>query len=85
MKRILALGAAMLLAAGTAMAGHCPTKMKAIDEALAKKPTLSAADMAAVTKARADGEAFHKAGKHAESIAELDKGMKILKLDAPKK
>lgn len=85
MKRILALGAAMLLAAGTAMASHCPTKMKAIDEALAKNPKLSAADAAAVKKARADGEAFHKAGKHAESIAELDKGMKILKLDAPKK
>lgn len=85
MKRFLALGAALLLAAGTAMASHCPTKMKAIDDALAKNPTLSAADMAAVKKHRAEGEALHKAGKHAESVAELDKGMKILKLDAPAK
>ena len=85
MKRYLALGAAMLFAAGAAMASHCPTKMKAIDDELAKNPKLSAADMTAVKKHRAEGEALHKAGKHAESVAELDKGMKILKLDAPKK
>jgi hypothetical protein len=36
--------------------------------------------MAAVKKARADGEAHHKAGKHAESIAELNKAKKALGL-----
>jgi len=85
MKRFLVLGAAMLFAAGSAMAFHCPTKMKAIDEALAKNPKLSESDMASVKKHRAEGEALHKAGKHAESIAELDKGMKLLKIEPAKK
>ena len=31
-----------------------------------------------VKKSRAEGEALHKAGKHAESIAELAKAQKIL-------
>jgi hypothetical protein len=42
--------------------------MAAIDAALAKNPKLSAEQMAAVKKDRADGEALHKAGKHAESL-----------------
>ena len=37
--------------------------MTAIDAALAKNPKLSAEQMAAVKKDRADGEALHKAGK----------------------
>ena len=55
-------------------------EMAAIDAALAKNPKLSANDMAAVKKARADGEAHHKAGKHAESIGELNKAKKALGL-----
>jgi hypothetical protein len=66
--------------AGPAFAGSCPKEMAAIDAALAKNPKLSANDMAAVKKARADGEAHHKAGKHAESIAELNKAKKALGL-----
>jgi hypothetical protein len=80
MKRILAVGAAMLFAAGTAMAMHCPADMKKIDEALAKNPKLSAAEMADVKKFRAEGEALHKAGKHQESVDTLAKAMKILKI-----
>jgi len=79
-KRTLAIGAAMLMAAGTALAMHCPADMKKIDEALAKKPTLTAAQMTEVTKLRADGEALHKAGKHQESVDALAKAMKILKI-----
>jgi hypothetical protein len=74
------LFAAALLAFASAgvFAMHCPADMKAIDEALAKKPSLSAADMAEVTKLRADGEALHKAGKHQESVDTLGKARKIL-------
>jgi uncharacterized protein len=84
MKRSLALGAALLFTAGTAMAFHCPKDMKAIDDALAKKPQLSEMDMNAVKKYRADGEAFHKAGKHNEAVDSLGKAMKLLKIDPPK-
>src|SRR3954464_11865624 len=78
MKRMLALGVAMLFAAGTAMAFHCPKDMKAIDDALAKNPKLTAAQMKEVKAHRAKGEELHKAGKHQESIDELDKAKKIL-------
>lgn len=77
MKRTLAL-AATLFFAGSALAFHCPKDMKAIDEALAKSPKISEAQMKDVKKYRADGEALHKAGKHQESVDTLAKAMKIL-------
>jgi hypothetical protein len=82
MKRTTLLAAAIALASGSAFAFHCPADMKKIDEALAKNPKLSDADMKAVKTARADGEALHKAGKHQESVDTLAKAMKILKIDA---
>ncbi|MEQ1516729.1 MAG: hypothetical protein ABL931_09600 [Usitatibacteraceae bacterium] len=78
MKIRATLFSALMLASFTAFAFHCPTDMKKIDEALAKNPQLSAAQMAEVKKLRADGEAAHKAGKHQESVDTLAKAMKIL-------
>jgi len=52
--------------------------MKKIDEALAKNPKLSEAQLAEVKKQRAEGEALHKAGKHTESVEVLGKAMKTL-------
>lgn len=69
---------AMLVASGAAFAMHCPADMKKIDEAMSKKPALSAEQMAEVKKLRADGEALHKAGKHQESVDTLAKAMKML-------
>jgi hypothetical protein len=69
---------AATLFAGTAFAFHCPADMKKIDEALAKKPALSEAQMKDVKKYREEGEALHKAGKHQESVDTLAKAMKIL-------
>lgn len=71
------LAASMALASGAVFASSCPKHMKAIDAAL---PTakLDAAKMADVKKLRADGETFHKAGKHAESMDALSKAEKIL-------
>ena len=80
MKRLMTLGVALLFAAGSALAFHCPNDMKAIDDALAKNPKLSAAQMKEVKEHRAKGEELHKAGKHQESIDELAKAMKILNL-----
>ena len=63
--------------ASAAFAGTCPVQMKAIDEAL-PKAKLDAAKTAEVKKLRADGERFHKEGKHAESMDALGKAKKIL-------
>jgi len=69
---------ASLLVAGTAFAFHCPQEMKKIDEALAKNPKLTTAQMDEVKKLRADGEKLHKEGKHQESLDTLAKAEKIL-------
>ncbi len=69
---------ALALMSSAALAFHCPADMKKIDEAMAKNPKLSEAQMTEVKKLRADGETFHKAGKHQESVDTLGKAMKIL-------
>jgi len=73
---------ALLIAAwvisASAFAFHCPQDMKKIDDALAKDPKLTAAQMDEVKKYRAEGETLHKAGKHQESVDTLAKAMKIL-------
>lgn len=68
----------LALASAAALAFHCPADMKKIDEALAKKPMLSAEQMTEVKKLRADGERLHKEGKHQESVDTLGKAMKML-------
>ena len=82
MKRSFALAVAMIFASGTALAFHCPKDMKEIDDALAKKPKLTEAQMKDVTKLRADGEAHHKAGKHQEAVDSLAKAKGILGIKA---
>ena len=77
-KTSIALAAALMFAAGSAFANHCPLEMKKIDAALAKNPKLDASQMAEVKKFRADGEALHKAGKHKESLEALSKAEKML-------
>ena len=75
---IVAIAAASLFAAGSALAFHCPADMAKIDAALAKNPQLPPDKLAEVKKQRADGEALHKAGKHQESVDTLGKAMKTL-------
>ena len=78
MKRT-ALFLALALSASLAFASSCPKLMKQIDDAL-PQAKVSAAQMEEVKKLRADGEAAHKAGKHAESEAALNKAKGILGL-----
>jgi hypothetical protein len=75
------VAAGLFAVAGSAFAMHCPLDMKKIDEALAKNPSLSSAQMSEVRKLRADGEALHKAGKHQESVDTLGKAMKMLGIE----
>ncbi len=76
MKRI-ALLATLALLSSAAMANTCPKLMKQIDAAL-PSAKISAEQMSEVKKLRADGEASHKAGKHSDSEASLNKAKQIL-------
>jgi hypothetical protein len=77
MKRAI-LTTVLVLFTSAALAFHCPADMRKIDEAMAKNPKLTPEQTAEVKKYRADGEAFHKAGKHQDSVDTLAKAMKIL-------
>lgn len=72
------LSIGIALASNVALAFHCPADMKKIDDALAKNPKISTAQLAEVKKLRAAGETAHSAGKHQESVDTLAKAMKIL-------
>jgi len=76
MKRLV-LAAALALSSSVVFASSCPKHMKAIDAAL-PKAKLSAAQKSEVQKLRADGEKFHKEGKHADSMTSLTKAEAIL-------
>ena len=76
--RKLLLTVALAGVAGLAFAHNCPNEMKAIDAKLATDVKLSEADAAKVKKLRAEGEAQHKEGKHAESMKSLGEAKKIL-------
>ena len=83
-KSVLLTAVIAVAFAAPAFANHCPKDMAAIDAALAKNPNLSAEQLAAVKKDRAEGEALHKAGKHAESLAVLCRAEKALGLECVK-
>ena len=70
---------ALAFASSAALANSCPKHMKAIDAAL-PKAKLSAAQASEVKKLRAEGEAQHKAGRHAASVATLERAEAILGL-----
>ncbi len=76
--RALLVLAASFAVAGAAFASNCPVEMKAIDAKLAAKPNLSKENMEKVTKLRKSGEDHHKAGKHADSMKDLNEAKKIL-------
>jgi hypothetical protein len=78
MKRIILAAAFSALVAAPAYAMHCPQDMAKIDAALAQSPQISAEQLAEVQKLRAEGEAYHKAGQHQESVDTLAKAMAIL-------
>ena len=60
-----------------AFAHNCPNEIKAIDAKM-KSAKLSDADSAKVKALRDEGEKFHKAGKHDESMKALDGAKKML-------
>ena len=78
MKSLISAAVLSLALAGPALAGSCPKFMSEIDAALASSPSLTAEQMTEVTELRAQGEAQHGAGQHAESVESLNKAKEIL-------
>ena len=78
MKPILLAAVALGFLAAPAFAMHCPADMAKIDAALAASPQISAEELAEVQGLRAEGEAYHQAGQHQESVDTLAKAMEIL-------
>lgn len=78
MKTVLAI--LLLSASSFAIAHNCPNEMKAIDARLNSAKGISAEDMSQVKSLRADGEKFHKEGKHDESMQALQQAKRILGL-----
>ena len=72
------VAALIAVASAPALAGSCPKIMKKVDAGLATSPQLTSEQMTEITKLRAEGEAQHKAGSHADSVASLNKAMAIL-------
>jgi len=79
--RTIVAAVTLALVSSTAFAFGCPKAMKAIDEALAKNPKLTAEQLADVKKYRAEGERLHKTSKvredHQKALDELAKAQKI--------
>jgi hypothetical protein len=78
MKRLLLAAVALGFLATPAFAFHCPADMAKIDAALAANPQISAEQLAEVRRLRAEGETYHAAGQHQESVDTLAKAMEIL-------
>jgi len=71
MRKILLGAVFAVLFALPAGAFQCPSDMAAIDAALAAGPDLTADQLAEVERLRAEGEQYHAAGQHAESVDAL--------------
>ncbi len=74
MLKIITLFAAVLMFSAPAFAGSCPAKVAAIDVALSSGKAKNAEE---VKKMRDQGEALHKAGRHAESVKVLTAALKL--------
>lgn len=77
MRRLATLVCATLLSAPI-WAMHCPQDMARIDELLKSNPPASAEVTAEVQRLRAEGEALHKGGDHAESMRVLKQALDLL-------
>jgi hypothetical protein len=74
----LIIAALAMATSSLAFAHNCPNEMKAIDAKLATNPKLSAAEIRQVKALRADGEKFHREGKHDDSMKALGSAKKML-------
>jgi len=75
-RTLLFLAAALISLPLWAM--HCPHDMAKIDALLQSDPPSAPEVLAKVQELRAEGEALHKAGDHAESVKVLSEALDLL-------
>ncbi|MDB5840986.1 MAG: hypothetical protein JWQ23_2938 [Herminiimonas sp.] len=75
-KNILAI--MLFFTSALAFAHNCPNEMKAIDAKLSTATGVSPENMSKVKTLRAEGEKYHKEGKHTESMQSLGEAKKLL-------
>ena len=79
MRRLAILTATTLILSTPALANQCPQEMAALDEHLSQHGSmLNAEQTAKVRQLRAQAEADHKAGRHAESMQALRQARQIM-------
>ena len=76
MKKFLAI--LLFSVSSFALANNCPNEMKAIDAKLSTAKGISAEDMTKIKALRAEGEKYHKEGKHEQSMKSLTEAKKML-------
>lgn len=76
MKKTIAV--LLLVASPLAFAHGCPGVMKEIDAKMSSAKDVSPDKMAKIKQLRADGERFHKEGKHDESMKALNEAKSML-------
>jgi hypothetical protein len=76
MKHVLAV--ILFSGSSLAFAHNCPNEMKAIDAKLGSAKDVSPETMTKVKSLRAEGEKYHKEGKHSESMQSLGEAKKLL-------
>jgi hypothetical protein len=73
-----ALAALLMIATPLVFAHSCPAVMKEIDAKMSSAKDVSPDKIAKVKQLRADGERFHKEGKHDESMKALNEARSML-------
>lgn len=73
-----ALAVLLFSASSLVLANNCPNEMKAIDAKLNSASGISSENMAKIKTLRAEGEKFHKEGKHDQSMKSLQEAKKLL-------
>jgi hypothetical protein len=77
MKKVLAILISSVFISSFAYAGQCPALLKQVDAKIATT-TLAGDDLKSVKTLRDQGDADHKAGKHADSEKALQEALKKL-------
>ncbi len=78
MMKTLFISSILVSASLPAYAFHCPMDMKKIDAALAQATNLTPQQLAEVRELRAQGEAYHRAGDHRQSVKVLARAKRTL-------
>jgi hypothetical protein len=73
-----AIAVLLFTVSSTVFAHSCPLLMKEIDAKMSADKGVSADNMKKVRQLRADGEKFHKEGKHDDSMKALGEAKKLL-------